>query len=148
MQSYGGTSGPARGTSRVTGPAPDAAAAFRPLVVSGYHGEPTPATLLVATFDPGQRMRRAVRGLTGFWGAMVVSVFIPIAHFVLVPSFFAAGIWQFVRRLRLHRLVRGAHGRCPDCGVEQDFELTAGPRFPQGVQCRACHRGLTLAEAA
>jgi len=148
MQSPRGTSGAARGTSRVTEPAPDAAAAFRPLVVSGYHGEPTPATLLVATFDPGQRMRRAVRGLAGFWGAMVVSVFIPIAHFVLVPSFFAAGIWQFVRRLRLHRLVRGAHGRCPDCGVEQDFELTAGPRFPQGVQCRACHRGLTLAEAA
>ena len=124
-------------------PAPHAPA----LVVSGYHGAPTAATLLVATFDPRQRLRRALQGLAGFWGAMVVSVFLPVAHFVLVPSFFGIGIWQFVRRLRLHRLVRGAHGRCPDCGAEQDFELSAGSRFPQAVQCRQCHRGLTLAPA-
>ena len=115
--------------------------------MTGYHGAPTPATLVVATFDAGRRTRRAVKGLAGFWGAMVVSVFIPIAHFVLVPSFFGIGIWQFVRRLRLQHLVRGAHGRCPDCGAEQDFELSAGSRFPQSVQCRQCHRGLTLAPA-
>lgn len=78
---------------------------------------------------------------------MVVSVFIPIAHFVLVPSLFGIGIWQFVRRLRLHQLVRGAHGTCPDCGAEQDFELSLGLRFLQGVQCRHCHRGLTLSTA-
>ena len=92
-------------------------------------------------------MRRAVKGLAGFWGAMVVSVFIPIAHFVLVPSFFGIGIWQFVRRLRRHHLVRAARGACPDCGAEQEFERGAGPRFPQAVQCRRCHRGLTLAVA-
>ena len=116
-----------------------------PLVVTGYHGPPTPAILLVVTFDPGQRMRRAVKGLAGSWGAMVVSVFIPIAHFLLVPSFFGIGVWQFFRRLRQHQQVRGAHGTCPDCGAVQDFELSAGPRFPQSVQCRHCHRGLTLA---
>ena len=133
---------------------PDTPAADAPLSralsLTGYHGAPTAAQLLTATFDAGQRMRRAVKGLAGFWGAMLVSVFIPIAHFVLVPSLFGIGIWQFVRRLRLHLLVRGAHGTCPDCGAEQDFELSSGLRFPQGVQCRSCHRGLTLvaAEAA
>jgi hypothetical protein len=116
----------------------------QPLSLTGYHGAPTEARLLIESFDAGQRMRRAVKGLAGFWGAMVVSVFIPIAHFVLVPSLFAIGIWQFVRRLHLHQVVRGAHGACPDCGAEQDFELSAARRFPQGVQCRACHRGLTL----
>jgi len=113
--------------------------------VSGYHGRPTPASLVVVHFDRRQRARRAAGGLAGFWGAMVVSVFIPIAHFVLVPSFFGMGIWQFVRRLRRAELVRGAHGTCPDCGAEQDFELAGGLRFPQAVQCRTCHRGLTLA---
>ncbi len=129
---------------------PAAAPFTRPLSLTGYHGAPTAAQLLVVSFDPGQRMRRAVKGLAGFWGAMVVSVFIPIAHFVLVPSFFGIGVWQFVRRLRRHQLVRGARGACPDCGTVQDFELTSGLRFPQGVQCRACRRGLTLvaAEAA
>jgi hypothetical protein len=117
----------------------------RPLILSGYHGKPTAATLRIATFDAGQRVRRAVKGLLGFWGAMVVSVFLPVAHFVLVPSFFGTGIWQFFRRLRQAELVRGAHGVCPDCGTEQDFDLGAGLRFPQGVQCRSCQRGLTLA---
>jgi len=117
----------------------------RRLTLTGYHGAPTPVTLLVASFDRSARVRRAVKGLAGFWGAMIVSVFIPIAHFVLVPSFFFIGIWQFFRRLEMQEQVRGAHGRCPDCGTEQDFEL-GSRRFPQSVTCGSCHRGLTLAE--
>ena len=124
-------------------PVPEPSAS-RPLAVSGYHGRPTAARLVVVRFDPAQRARRAAKGLAGFWGAMVVSVFLPIAHFVPVPSLFGIGIWQFFRRLRRTELVKGAHGTCPDCGAEQDFELSAGLRFPQSVQCRACHRGLTL----
>jgi hypothetical protein len=130
-----------RGVSDPTASAP------RPLKLSGYHGEPTPARLLVATFNRPARTRRALKGLGGFWGAMVVSIFIPIAHFVLVPTFFFVGIWQFLRRLRTRELVKGAHGRCPDCGAEQDFELLSR-RLPQSVTCGTCHRGLTLAEAA
>lgn len=126
-------------------PGASAAAPPRPLYLTGYHGKPAAATLLVATYDAGQRLRRAVQGLLGFWGAMVVSVFLPIAHFVLVPSFFGIGIWQFFKRLRQAERVRGAHGTCPDCGAEQDFELSSGLRFPQSVQCRSCQRGLTLA---
>jgi hypothetical protein len=121
-----------------------AAHAKRPLTLTGYHGAPTPATLLVDTFDRSARLRRAFKGLGGFWGAMVVSVFLPVAHFVLVPSFFVVGIWQFVRRLKTVERLRGAHGRCPDCGAEQDFELSSS-RFPQSVTCGGCHRGLTLA---
>ncbi len=135
-----------RGTPRV----PDEPPSGNPstsarLAISGYHGAPTPAVLLVTRFDRGQRTRRAVKALGGFWGAMVVSVFIPIAHFLLVPSFFGIGIYQCLRRLRVQEQVRGVHGACPDCGVEQDFELGSRAAFPQSVQCRSCHRGLTLA---
>jgi hypothetical protein len=126
-------------------PSPAEPPGSTPLVITGYHGAPTGAILIVDSFDAGQRLRRAAKGLAGFWGAMAVSVFIPIAHFVLVPALFGIGAWQFVRRLRQQRQVRGAHGACPDCGAVQDFELSAGPRFPQGVQCGHCHRGLTLA---
>jgi len=123
-----------------------APATARRLTLSGYHGTPTLATLVVATFDRSARLRRALKGLAGFWGAMVVSVFLPVAHFVLVPSFLFIGIWQFLRRLKQSEQLRGAHGRCPDCGAEQDFELGAA-RLPQSVTCGSCHRGLTLAAA-
>ena len=129
------------------GPAADASAQ-RPLIITGYHGAPTSATLKIVAFDAGQRLRRAVKGWLASWGAMVVCVFVPIAHFVLVPSFFALGVWQFFRRLRQGEQVRGAHGTCPDCGAEQDFELSSGFRLPQGIQCRSCQRGLTLAMAS
>lgn len=128
---------------------PDDSAALatrRRLTLSGYHGTPTPATLVVATFERSARVRRALRGLAGFWGAMVVSVFLPVAHFVLVPSFFIIGIWQCFRRLKQSEQLRGAHGRCPDCGAEQDFELGSA-RLPQSVTCGSCHRGLRLAAA-
>jgi hypothetical protein len=131
----------------VSEPATAPALAQRALILTGYHGAPTPARLLIATFDAAQRLRRAVKALLGFWGAMVVSVFLPGAHFVLVPGFFGVGIWQFFRRLRQGEQVRGAHGICPDCGVEQDFELGGRLRLPQAVQCRSCQRGLTMATA-
>ncbi len=134
--------------SAPTPPRPSPPGARPRLVISGYHGAPTPATLLVKTFDPPARLRRAAKGLLGFWGAMVVSVFLPIAHFVLVPSFFFVGIWQFFKRLHAHSLVRGAHGVCPDCGAEQDFETGTRAAFPMSLVCRNCHRGLTLAAAA
>ena len=129
-------------------PPAESPAALRVLQLSGYHGQPSSAGLLVARFDAGQRMRRAVKGLAGFWGAMVVSVFLPVAHFVLVPSFFFVGIYQFFKRLRVSELVRGAHGVCPDCGAEQDFETGARLALPMSVRCAKCRRGLTLAEVA
>ena len=122
-------------------------AARAPLAITGYHGPPTAASLLTVTFDRARRLRRALRGLLGFWGAMVVSVFIPIAHFVLVPSFFVTGLYQFFRRLKVHEQVRGVHGACPDCGAEQDFEVGSRLALPQAIQCRACRRGLTLSAA-
>ncbi|MGA2383124.1 MAG: hypothetical protein ABSG61_06770 [Gemmatimonadales bacterium] len=64
----------------------------RPFALSGYHGAPSQAALLVATFDRRARVRRAFKGLAGFWGAMVVSVVIPVARFVLVPTFFCIGM--------------------------------------------------------
>lgn len=124
------------------------AAALTPLAITGYHGSPTAASLIIVTFDRARRLRRALTSLLALWGAMVVSVFIPIAHFVLVPSLFVASLFQFVRRLKAHALVRGVHGACPDCGAEQDFEVGSSLALPQSIECRACHRGLTLSSAS
>jgi hypothetical protein len=123
-------------------------AAGVPLEITGYHGAPTPASPLMVRFDRARRLRRAVAGLLAFWGAMVVGLFIPIAHFVLVPALFAAGIYQFVRRLKVREVLQGVHGACPDCGAEQDFESGARLALPQALRCRHCRRGLTLAAAA
>lgn len=117
---------------------------LQPFLLSGYHGAPTVGTATIHAFDREQRIRRALAGLGKWWGVAVVTVFIPVAHFILVPSFLAYGVWQFAQRLGTTELTTDAQGTCPDCGAEQALELATRWRAPQPVTCRHCHRGLRL----
>ena len=114
------------------------------VLLRGYHGPPTSGTVTIRQFNRDERVRRACAGLGKWWGVAVVSVLIPVAHFVLVPSFLAYGVWQFFQGLGTVELVTGARGTCPDCGAEQALDLAARWRAPQPVTCRQCHRGLQL----
>jgi len=114
------------------------------VLLRGYHGAPTSGTVTIREFNRDERVRRALAGLGKWWGVAIVSVFIPVAHFVLVPSFLAYGGWQFFQRLGTVELATDAHGTCPDCGAEQALDLAARWRAPQPVTCRQCHRGLQL----
>jgi len=116
----------------------------QPFQLRGYHGVPTSGTVTIREFNRNERVRRALAGLGKWWGIAVLSVLIPVAHFVLVPSFLAYGAWQFFQRLGTVDLVIDARGTCPDCGTEQALDLAARWRAPQPVTCRQCHRGLQL----
>jgi hypothetical protein len=113
-------------------------------ILTGYSGRSTPGTVTVVAFDRRARIRRALGALGTFWGCALGAVFIPVAHFLLVPGFFGFGIVQCVRRLGTHELGVGARGTCPDCGFEQRLELPSRWAVPQQVTCRRCQRGLTL----
>jgi hypothetical protein len=116
----------------------------QPFVLSGYHGSPTSGSVTIHTFDREQRMRRALAGVGKWWAVALFSVFIPVAHFILVPSFLVYGAWQFFQRAGTVELATDARGTCPDCGFEQAVELAPRWRVPQPVTCRRCHRGLRL----
>ena len=117
---------------------------IQPFTLRGYHGEPTAGTVTIHEFNREQRLRRALAGLGKWWGVALVCVLIPVAHFVLVPSFLVYGTWQFFQRLGTAELATDARGVCPDCGAEQALELAPRWRAPQPVTCRQCHRGLRL----
>ena len=112
--------------------------------LTGYGGTPTQGTVTVQEFSRAERVRRALGGLGKWWGIALASVFIPVAHFLLVPSFLLFGMWQFLLRFRTTSLAINAHGTCPDCRTEQALELAVQWRVPQPVTCRSCHRGLRL----
>jgi hypothetical protein len=113
-------------------------------VLHGYAAEPGHGRATIVTYDRPARWRRALLGLGQWWAIALGCVFIPVAHFVLVPSFFLYGIYTFVQRFTTRERTVEARGTCPDCGTEQDFDL--GPRWqvPQPVSCRHCHRGMKL----
>lgn len=115
------------------------------LHLSGYSGAPTTATVTVQSFDRRERVRRALQGLGKFWAAAIGSVFIPVAHFLLVPGFALFGAFTFFERLNAAQVVTAAHGTCPDCGREQKLEIGGRWRVPRDVTCTSCQRSLRLA---
>ena len=115
----------------------------RRVEVTGYSGR-TAATVLVVSYDRAQRVRRALKGLGTWWGAALVSVLIPIAHFVLVPSFFLYGVYTFARRLTADQVAVAGRGTCPDCGREQPLDVTGRWSLPRTTSCRYCQRSLQL----
>lgn len=110
----------------------------------GFAAGPGFGSATLVAYDRAARWRRALLGLGQWWGVALASVLIPVAHFVLVPSFVLFGIYTFAQRVGTAERATAVRGTCPDCGTEQEFEPAARWRTPQSVTCRHCHRGLTL----
>jgi hypothetical protein len=120
---------------------------IQPFTLSGFRGTPTQGTATILVFTRGARWRRGVVLAAKWWGLACVSVFIPVAHVMLVPGFLLYGVWQFVSGITTTDLVVAATGPCPDCGLEQALDLAGRWHVPQPVTCRGCQRGLTVADS-
>jgi hypothetical protein len=97
------------------------------------------ARVTVARHDPATRGRRALKALAMLWGLALLTVLVPIAHFVLVPGFFVAGIVVGLRKLREPATVTGVSGLCPKCGEERTFEADGKLTATSKVTCPVCH---------
>jgi len=116
-----------------------------PASLTAFGHPPRPALAVIVEQAPGQRLARTLAGLGMFWGLAHASLFIPIAHFVLVPTFLVGGIVMAVKRAREDRRLLRVRGACPRCGAVQD--LQPGGRFVDGrsFDCPKCHGNVTLA---
>ena len=97
-----------------------------------------PGTARVRERDSGERTARALKGAGVCVLLAVVSVFLPIAHFVLVPSFLLAAPVVAWRRLGERASLVGLTGTCPRCEAERTFDVK-GP-FGRDVKtsCPVC----------
>jgi hypothetical protein len=103
-----------------------------------------PAQVTIVRHDAGARMRRALVALGACWGLGLVSVLVPIAHFVLVPGFFVLGIVLATTRARETASVLGAAGHCPRCDAERAFVASGRLREESMAQCPVCRNELSL----
>lgn len=115
-----------------------------PISLTAFGFEPRPGTAQVIEQSTAERVGRAFAGLAMFWALALLGLFIPVAHFILVPTFLTAGIVMAVKRSREERRLTLVRGACPRCGKSQAFK--AGGRFASGrsLDCPACHGMLTL----
>ena len=93
-------------------------------------------------WDRAARLLRAAKAWAVLWGLAVVSVLIPVAHFILVPAFFIAGPIAAFRRFRQESGILGGEGLCPACGGRIVIEAHADdwPLFDICGVCRASVR--------
>lgn len=115
-----------------------------PATLTAFGYSPRTVTAIVIKQAPPERFGRIVSGLATYWGLALLSVFIPVAHFILVPTFVVAGVVVAVKRAREDRRLVLLRGACPRCGSEE--ELKPGGRFAGGreIVCPKCHGNLTL----
>ncbi len=114
-----------------------------PFSISGYGPTPSNGTATLISLDRSARLQRAGVALGTAWLAAVVSILIPVAHFLLVPGFVVIGIVFFVVRLRTPTRATMVQGTCPDCGEAQEFDASGPWHLPRQLACRLCHRTLT-----
>ena len=110
--------------------------------IVGYADAPASGSAEVFSFNKGERTRRALKGMELSWLVAAGTVFIPLAHFLLVPGFFLFGLYVFGSRMRTAAITTGIHGICPDCEVEQDFEAGGKWMLPRSLTCGECGRAL------
>jgi hypothetical protein len=115
-----------------------------PATLSAFGAPPASATATVQNQSPAERFRRTAAGFGLCASLALVSLFIPVAHFVLVPTFVGAAIVVAVSRAREDTRLLRVHGVCPRCATAQDFK--GGGRFTltRYLDCPKCHTNLTL----
>ncbi|MGZ3690219.1 MAG: hypothetical protein ACXVAX_01875 [Pseudobdellovibrio sp.] len=81
-----------------------------------------------------------------FWGLAICSVFIPVLHFVLVPSFLIVGVVAFMKQYKNTHLIKGGIYICPEC--KRDFEMKP-IYFMEGkkIDCSLCGTQLSILPA-
>ena len=115
-------------------------AARREIVVSlSLTGEqPTTGKAILLDRNLVNRFARAGLAMFGVFGIAALCVFIPLAHWVLVPTFFFAGLVVGVVRLLDDVSLISAEGICPRCHEPRLFEGAGRYRPGRTVHCNGC----------
>lgn len=113
--------------------------------VAQINQKKTIGLVITRKYDEKERNRRILKYSGGCVGAAIISIFIPLLHFILVPGFFIAAIAFAVINSRPANIER-AKAKCPECGV--DFVISKGkPVFPIEDVCASCHHKITISKA-
>ena len=91
----------------------------------------------IARWDKRARLLRAAKAWATLWVLAVLSVLLPVAHFVLVPGFLIAGPIVAFKRLRQESGVLGGEGTCPSCGKGMSIDVHAD-EWPLYAICQGC----------
>ncbi|NOY71866.1 MAG: hypothetical protein GXP14_05735 [Gammaproteobacteria bacterium] len=97
-------------------------------------------------FSSTDRVGRALKILGICWLIAGVTVFIPLAHFVLVPGFFIAGPVMAIMRYKVDKAAEKVAVQCPECGQNVEIQMEAQDWPPLYTYCPECNTSVQLTE--
>lgn len=107
------------------------------LRVLGQDEDSTSGTAEIRELTRGEVLKNVLKILGLFWGLALLSVFLPVIHFFLVPAFILSGLAAAVRA-RKHRqeIVQGSVS-CPNCSALNQLQKKS-VLWPQTETCASC----------
>lgn len=109
------------------------------IVVRSDADKKSNANLSVLTLPKSSRGTLALKTLAMFWGGALVSLLIPIVHFVSVPAGLMAGVFMSWRAYGFANQLEPNRVLCPNCQTEIELKPRAfnWPLREECAQCRA-----------
>ncbi len=117
-----------------------------PILIKSNDGAATAGSLHVTIYDKHDRTIRAGKVLALYWLFAILSIFVPIAHFVLVPGFVLAGPIMAYFRYRVASRSDNAIGQCPVNNNDVTIRLKPADQLPLWTYCPVCNAPLQLVE--
>ncbi|MFC1748079.1 hypothetical protein ACFL2V_04665 [Pseudomonadota bacterium] len=100
--------------------------------------------LNVLVLSSRDRIGRAGKVLAISWVLAVITLFIPIAHFFLVPLFALGGPVMAYMKYSAEEVTEDAKGICPECNEAVTIKLDPADKLPKWTYCPACNKPLQL----
>ena len=119
-----------------------------PVSLSAFGASATSGVAVVQHRNLASRAGRAGVALGIAWLLAFPAIFLPVAHFVLVPALIIGGVVLAAMRLAETRTLARVRGVCPRCDARLDLTPGGRYRLPRVVQCVRCRNELTLAARA
>ncbi len=94
-------------------------------------------------FDSQERITRALKAFVACWAAAFLSIFIPLAHFILVPAFFLAGLIFPYFIYKKESFIIGGQGSCPKCKADLVIEK-GNNEWPLKDLCTGCKSNILI----
>jgi hypothetical protein len=91
----------------------------------------------IHTFTPQMILMNSLKKLGMFWGMAVISVFLPVVHFVLVPLFLILGVVFMIRARKYRYEITSGQVPCPRCQKEIVLGKAAFIEFHDEI-CQHC----------
>lgn len=110
--------------------------------VSVTNQKKTKGVVILREYDEKEKKHRILKYGGGCFAAAILSIFIPLLHFILVPGFLIAAVTMVIINSRPAN-IESAKAKCPECGV--DFVISKGkPVFPMDDVCASCHHKIII----